>query len=206
MEIPAPRQEECCQRALDARRRREFTFGDWATEKDSAAAFDLAVPTDLFVVYREVWGVLIQPRPAQADRRSEPDQGEQKKMRIDRVLVPTSRLLDLGWNFGVVGCELKRSGEKIGPAIAQAMDYSRSVFTLEPSRFRVWLDYVFIWPMEKQGSTIGSICAQQRIGSALSTRYCRFALKSGETSILDVQRDGRIRVGGVQAGAKVGSR
>lgn len=174
-----------------------FTIGNWATEAESAAAFDAAVPLELFKMHKEVRGTLLQPRPAQIGRT----------VRIDRVLLPTEHLLDLGWKFGIIGCELKRSGAKIGPPIAQAIDYGRSVFTLEPSKFRVYLDYVFIWPMAKHGSTLGSICAQQRIGSALSDgRYSRFALKSGETGILDVQYDGRIRIGGTQAGAKVGSR
>lgn len=195
MSIDVPPQQHYI--PAEERKNREFTIGDWSTEAESAAAFDAAVPLELFRMHREVRGTLLQPRPAQVDRT----------VRIDRVLVPTEHLLDLGWKFGIIGCELKRSGEKIGPPIAQAIDYGRSVFTLEPSKFRIYLDYVFIWPMAKHGGTLGSICAQQRIGSALGDgRYSRFALKSGETGILDVQCDGRIRIGGTQAGAKVGSR
>lgn len=181
--------------AKRAQRQKEFTIGDWATEVESALAFDAAVPTDLFRIYREVRGTLVQPRPGQVDRA----------MRIDRVLVPRDALLDLGWKYGIVGVELKRSGEKIGPPIAQAMDYSRGVWTL-PGDMRVWLEYVFVWPMAKQGSTIGSICAQQRVGSCGAlAQWSHFYLKSGETSLLDIS-DGRVRVGAVESGAKVGSR
>lgn len=189
LELPAQRTDE--------RRQREFTTGDWATEQDSAIAFDAAVPTELFNIYREVRGTLVNPRPTQVER----------SMRIDRILVPTTYLLTLGWQFGIIGCELKRSGEKIGPPIAQAMDYSRSVFTLEPSKFRIWLDYVFIWPMSKQGGTTGSILAQNRIGSAYGdARYNRFQLMSGESAVLRVGHDNSVRIGNVQAGSRAGSR
>lgn len=177
--------------------RNGFTSGDWTTEKESEVAFDAIVPSELFDVHPQVWGSLVQPRAGQQ---------VDKQMRIDRVLVPTNRLLDLGWKFGIIGCELKRSGEKIGPAIAQAMDYSRAVWTLQPSRFRVWLDYIFIWPMPKQSGPVASICAQNRIGSVTgSTEYGNFQLKSGETSLL-VVNPGRVRVGKIECGAKVGSR
>ncbi len=184
--------------ARPRQREREFTIGDWATEIESAAAFDEAVPIDLFKVYPEVRGTLLSPRPGQADR----------SMRIDRLLVPTEDLLGMGWQFGIIGCELKKSGAKIGPAIAQAMDYSRTVWTLEPSKFRVMTDYVFIWPMAKQGCTVGSILAQSRIGSANATRYVRFKLMCGETPILHVEPDphGSVRIGMQACGAKAGSR
>lgn len=177
-------------------REKEFTIGDWATEIESAAAFDEAVPTDLFKIHREVRGTLMSPRPAQMDR----------SMRIDRILVPTDRLLDLGWQFGIIGCEIKKSGVKIGPVIAQAMDYSRTAWQLGP--FRVLTDYTFIWPMAKQGSTIGSILAQNRIGSANTSNYVRFKLMCGESPILHVEPGSYrpVRVGTKACGARAGSR
>jgi hypothetical protein len=174
----------------------EITLGEWATEADSATAFDQNVP-EMFEVYKEVRGTLISPRPAQIDR----------SMRIDRVLIPKRELLDLGWKYGIVGVELKRSKEKIGPAIAQAMDYSRTVWTLEPTKFQIWLNYVFIWPMAKQSGTIASICAQQRIGSAYGAdEYVQFGLKVGETGIFELRKDGRRSIGKVEPGTKAGSR
>lgn len=177
-------------------REREFTIGEWATESESAMAFDKAVPADLFKVHCEVRGTLMSPRPAQADR----------SMRIDRVLVPTEQLLSLGWQFGIIGCELKRSGEKIGPAIAQAMDYSRTAWQLGP--FRVLTDYTFIWPMAKQGNTVGSILAQNRIGSADANDRVQFKLMCGETPILRIEPGSYkpIRVGATACGARAGSR
>lgn len=173
-----------------------YTSGDWLTEYDSAAAFDVAADTDLWTIHREVRGVLAQPRPHQVD----------KTLRIDRVLVPTARLIQAGWTHGIIGCEIKRSNVKIGPAIAQAMDYSRGVWTLDPSGFRVWLDWVFIWPMGKQYGTTASVLAQNRIGSATSDKWVRLHLKSGENTVLRLGYDGTISIGAATNGAKVGSR
>lgn len=191
---------ERARQVVEWQHKKEFTTGFYQTENESADAFDRAVPHDLFKVHREVCGTLISPRPAQSGVR----------MRIDRILVPKPKLLDEhGWRFGIVGCELKCSGEKVGPAIAQAMDYSRTVWLLDPDRqrFRICLDYVFIWPMAKFGGTLASICAQNRIGSAYGDeQYTKFGLKSGETGILDVQTNGRVRVGKVLTGTRSGSR
>lgn len=169
----------------------EVTFGDWKTEVESAAAFDKAVPNELFTVHREVCGTLIHPRPMQVERSS----------RIDRILMPTERLIDMGWRFGIIGVELKRSGEKIGPPIAQAMDYGRSIWTLEPSKFKVYLDYVFIWPMGKQAGNVASICQQNRIGSAYQDYWGNLGLKCGGARILS-----GLQVGTVDGCKKVGSR
>ena len=100
----------------------------YATESLAAAAFDSAIATtDLFTPYAEVPGTLIQPRPGQID----------KSVRIDRLLIPKQRLLDMGWTHGIIGVELKRSDIKLGPPIAQAMDYSRSVWIIPSSRFQI---------------------------------------------------------------------
>lgn len=173
-----------------------YTTGDWTTEHDSAAAFDAAIGTDLWKIHREVSGVLTQPRPHQVI------QG----VRIDRLLIPTDKLLGAGWNQGIIGCEIKRSNVKIGPPIAQAMDYSRAIWTLRPSGIRVWLDWVFIWPMGKQMGTTASVLAQNRIGSASADSWTRIHFKCGENNIIRVGRDGDIAIGACTNGAKVGSR
>lgn len=144
-------------RAVPTEHHRSLTVGEWATEQESAAVFDAAVGDRWWTVYREVSGVLLQPRPAQTDGA----------LRIDRVLIPKKPLIDAGWKHGAIGVELKRSGEKIGPPISQAIDYSRGAFTIP--RFggvRVVLDWVFIWPVASQGGTTASLMAQNRLGSA----------------------------------------
>jgi hypothetical protein len=177
----------------------ELTFGTWATEAEAAAELDAALAAcGLWSVYSEVRGTLCQPRPAQND----------KTLRIDRVLIPNQRLRGLGWAHGAIGVEIKRSGVKIGPPIAQAMDYSRTTWIIEElGGLRVWLDWVFIWPMPKQGDTVGSILAQNKIGSATASRYYLLHLQSGSgQNLITVTRDGEITIGAGASGRKAGSR
>lgn len=177
----------------------DITLGTWTTEVASAAALDRALATaDLWKVYSEVEGTLIQPRHGQVD----------KGMRIDRILVPNKRLLDLGWQNGIVGVEIKRSGEQVGPAIAQALDYGRSVFDIPGSGFAVWLSFVFIWPTSFMGSppAIRSICQQQHVGSAFSTNHDLLILQCGSFNILEVSREGDLRLKNPTYGRKAGSR
>lgn len=170
----------------------------YATEVESAAALDLILDqVNLFTIYREVRGTLLQPRPGQVD----------KSVRIDRVLLPTERLLALGWPHGIVGVEIKKDeATTLGPAIAQAMDYTRSVFTLAPWNYQVILGFVFLWPMPKQSGPMASVCAQNRIGSVSATGWDPLQFKSGEQNVLRVHRDGQVSIGIGSNGNKVGSR
>lgn len=181
---------------IDRRLTSRYTTGSWSTEDESAAAFDDAAGHDLWTVYPEVSGVLSQPRPSQPD----------KGLRIDRILVPRQKLIAAGWNHGCVGVEIKRSNVKIGPPIAQAMDYSRAVWTLPTAGIKVWLDWVFIWPMEPQHETTGSILAQNRIGSASEGFSSRLHLRSGSSNVIRVGRDGSINIGHAANGCKAGNR
>lgn len=177
----------------------EVTFGTWATEEAAAEALDDALlACGLWSVYTEVWGVPCQPRPVQAD----------KKLRIDRVLIPNQRLRDLGWAHGAIGIEIKKSGIKIGHPIAQAMDYSRALWIVNQlGGLRVWLDWVFIWPMPKQGSTVGSILAQNRIGSATASRWNLLHLQTGSgQNLITISHTGVIAIGAAASGRKAGSR
>lgn len=176
----------------------QTTLGSWQDEKAAESALDaiLGEHANLWNVESEVWGRLIQPSVGQADQA----------VRIDRVLTPKADLINLGWKHGAIGIECKRSGEKIGPAIAQAADYSRSLFELQKNHVRVWLNMVFIWPMSAQHGALASILYQQRIGSAYSHNWTKLRLKVGEHGVLRIGRDGVVEVGGAPTQRKVGSR
>lgn len=174
-----------------------YTIGDWTTEAQSAAALDRALlACGLWTVYREVCGTVVQPRPSQPDR----------SVRIDRLLVPNERLAAAGWKHGVIGVEIKRSGVKIGQPIAQAMDYSRATWTLPVGGIRVWLDWIFLWPVGKQHGTTASILAQNRIGTASADQWTTLHLRTGEHNVLRVGADEQIEIGTAANGQKVGSR
>ena len=172
------------------------TAPTFTTEAETCTAFDdIIAHPGLFTSNADVRGTLLQPRPGQVD----------KSVRIDRILLPTVQLLDLGWRHGIIGVELKRSGIKIGPAIAQAMDYTRSVFTLAAG-YQVVPSMVFLFPLEKQHGPLASVLAQQRIGAAQTTRGSLLHLTSGEMNILHVANTGEVRIGAQSSGTKVGSR
>jgi hypothetical protein len=174
-----------------------LTTGEYADEQQGVAALDrLLEKADLWHIYPEVRGIVAQPRPEQAD----------KTVRIDRVLVPNRRLIDLGWRHGTIGIEAKRSGVKIGPVIAQAMDYRRSVWQVGEAGTSVWLDWCFIWPMAKQHGPLASVLSQQRIGSVNSSRWHLLYFQAGESTVLEVGWDGVVEVGTANHGKRVGSR
>lgn len=168
-----------------------------ATEAHNADTFDkVMAAAGLFTVYPEVTGTLVQPRPGQVD----------KAMRIDRVLVPNNRLVSLGWTHGVIGVELKPTGAKLGPAVSQAMDYSRSTFTLPNGGFQVMPSWVFLYPFDKQHGDMASVMAQHRIGTASTDKWTMLALAAGEANVLRVSWDGTTRIGIANTGTKAGRR
>lgn len=169
----------------------------YATEAEACVAFDAAVAsTGLFHIHREVRGTLTQPRPGQVD----------KTVRIDRILIPAQRLIDLGWRHGIVGVEIKRSGVKLGPALAQAMDYTRSTFTLEGGDFLIVPTWVLVWPAENEHGPMASVMAQNRVGVVESNKWATLRLRVGEMTLLHVSSTGEVRIGSQSAGRKVGSR
>ena len=138
------------------------TGDEFATEEDAWSAFDrvMEAKDEYFRVNKEVSGEVIQPRAGTGSAG----------VRIDRLIVPTSRACEAGWRHGPFGVEGKRSGKKVGPVIAQAMDYARSAFFLA-NGFTVVLEWVFVWPLDTVPGDLGSVMAQSRIG------YCHFSGK-----------------------------
>ena len=128
-------------------------------------------------------------------------------MRIDRILIPNERLYAAGWRHGAIGIEIKRSGEKLGPPLAQAMDYTRAAWTIREARgISVFLSMVFIWPMPKQYGPLASVLVHNRIGSASFSQWTSLYLQFGDETILHIDVPGEFRLGNGNSGRKVGSR
>lgn len=173
-----------------------FTCGEFQTEAESAAAFDSIVErSGLFHAYKEVPGCLMQPRL----------RCEEKGVRIDRILVPTKTVVDAGWVFGDIGVEVKCSGKKIGPVVAQALDYMRSAFLL-PNGRTIVLDQIFIWPFCRAAGDVESIMTQHRIGGVWSSDWRPLTFNMSATTILSWNRDGSVFCKKCSFGRKAGSR
>jgi len=174
----------------------ERTCGTWQTEAESVAAFDRLIDEiGLFMIYREIRGMYLQPKLGQ----------ELKTPRIDRVLVPRPSLIDQGWTHGPIGIECKRSDENIGRPLAQLLDYSRATWLIEPTKgIWVMLPWVFLWPMPKTSGVLASLLAQHRIGSA-EPHYSGLKLASGGSVLGQFTKYG-VRIGAGTNGLKAGSR
>lgn len=126
------------------------------------------------------------------------------------MLVPTAKLRDAGFSHGFVGVEIKASGVNIGPAISQALDYSRSVWRL-PGGYDCMARYYFLFPAKAQGGIAASVMAQNRLGTAESTwpdrEYHQLRFKCGEQLFLRYHFEtDQIEIGKLNFGNRTGSR
>lgn len=171
-----------------------FFSGAYTTEKQATEALDdLILPLGLFEVYSEVCGKYIAQRPGI----------EASTPRIDRVFMPTAALLDLGWSLPI-GVECKRSGTKLGPAVAQAIDYTWAEFKVYGQT--VYLQYIFLWPLPTQFGPIASVMDQNRIGSLNVDSYHKIKFAGSFGNILSIDGQGEISMCQPKNGRKMGSR
>lgn len=172
-----------------------YTPGPWATEIESEAALDKAIEiTGMFSIYKQVRGHYMSPRP----------DTEHKTPRIDRILLPSPRLTQLGWDHGIIGIECKRSGEKIGRPISQMLDYSRAMWSIGDGAYVV-CKWVLLWPLNPLGGPVASIMAQNRLGGVLVDGYNGLCFHSANTRLARF-KNGTAEIKVVPHGNKVGSR
>jgi hypothetical protein len=179
------------------------SFGNWETEKESVEFLvEVIGKSDLFKVYKEVEGTIIQPRLQTPIN---------KTMRIDLILYPMPKIMGKGWARGVIGIECKKSGVKLNHPLAQSMDYARTVWSL-PSGFHFMCEYFFLWPFRAVHGLAASIMEQQRIGTVEYKEYNNpewtyLRFKCGESRILSYSPfNDSIDVGSTKSGRKSGSR
>lgn len=141
-----------------------LTSGDFLTETAAWEPFDRMVTlTGAFNIYREIDGEYLQPRCGTEDKRA----------RIDRLLVPNRKAVDAGWTNGIIGVEGKKSGFKIGKLVSQAIDYTRCVFRLKEPIPEVLIMpvWVFIYPSDRIYGDLESVMAQNRVGTINIGQY-----------------------------------
>jgi hypothetical protein len=172
---------------------REKFFGEWLIEDDAGAEFDRRIEASgLFRSYAEVPGFYLAARVHR----------EPKSARIDRILVPTPKLKAAGWS-STIGVEIKASGEKLGPALCQAIDYTYAAFDIGGTF--VHPEMIFLWPLQKQVRAVKSVMVQNGIGEVFDTRAESLVFNS-EHALIRVSRDGSVKTAPHVAAKKVGSR
>jgi len=175
--------------------RLDVTCGDWTVESDAEDFFvQFVATTGMFRAHRQVFGEPLWKHFWQ----------EHQAVKADVLLLPTRKLYDAGWRSGAIVIEVKRSGEKIGPGCNQLIDYTNSVFFL-PSGVAVVPTFGFLFPAPKQHGPLASIMAHQHLGTA-AIRHGSLNLFCGESRVLTLGQDGRIDIGNVNFGRKLGAR
>lgn len=174
-----------------------LTTGDFDTEATSVAALLSVLGNRWFTPYREVPGHYLFARP----------HTENSQPRADLILRPTRELVTAGWTYGCLGVECKRSGVKLGPLVAQVLDYQAAAFYpdggtgIVPTLWAMWPAGQIAGPME-------SVLAQRRILTAdVSGRRGGpwVVFRCGGRNALLISAEGVV-VGSVVSGAKRGSR
>lgn len=181
------------------------SFGQWKDEVSAAAEFDRRIAkSGLFRSYAEVRGFYLTHRPNR----------ENKTARIDRILIPTANLVRLGWRR-TIGVEIKRSDEKIGRPLAQAIDYTYCNWNLadnenQPRRDDVpdmWImvENVFLWPFPQQSRAVESVMLQNGVGVIHESPRSPLIFQL-ERQVIRIDADGVVSVQAPNSGTKVGSR
>jgi hypothetical protein len=161
------------------------------------AEFDrLAQASGLFgPIYPEVRGAIIHPRLKSGEGA----------VRIDRILMPGPKLMAAGWEHGPIGVEGKCPGEKMGKALVQATDYTRSTFELKPG-FHIMLEWVYLWPFRGAYGDLASTMAQNRVGTVHTSPYYSLLFQAAHQHMIEVRKDGAYSVKNSPMGCKRGAR
>lgn len=175
----------------------EAACGDYEDEKAGLLDLDLRIQaTGLFNIASEARGTLLQPLP-----NSEP-----KEMRIDRILFPTTKLIGRGWRHGYIGVEAKKPGEKMGPALAQAMDYLRTAFISPNTGARIMVNWLVLWPFEFPSGPTESVMAQNRVATCTPRVKGLHFKTSGETLLYHSPYNDETRIRKLDTVRKNGAR
>lgn len=175
------------------------TCGHYATEDQAVCDLLSKVNVSHWVVHREVDGWLLHPRSFSDGKLN---------LRVDVMLEPTEYLQLLGWRWGPIAIECKRSKFNVGPALCQIMDYTRCVWSL-PNGFQVMSRLSFLWHFKPPGGTVASMMVNNRIGGAFLRDYRRdrLVLMFNSTVAYEDQGADQPRLANeLRGGSKTGSR
>jgi hypothetical protein len=185
-----------------------LTCGDYQDEIASGKQFDECIQkSGLFKIWgkgssKGITGEMIQRLPSVKYN---------DHYYIDRILEPTPKMQDAGWDKGLIGVELKKSHVKVGPPLSQMLDYLRCVWN-GPGNIKVLIDYCFLWPLEKCGGATASIMAQNHIGGVClqyppEKEYHRLVFHIGEQYVIQYKPGSdKVEVRNLNIGNRTGSR
>lgn len=175
------------------------TCGSWDDEADAEDYFaDFVTATGLFTVYRQVCGrAVAEPHFRDHEKSS-------TSLRADFLLVPRRKLIDLGWDGGIILIEAKRSGLPIGKGLSQVLDYMGAVWTIQGG-IGIAATFGFLFPALRQRNALASVMAHRHIGTA-AIRRDTLELVCGEKRVISIGRAGDVDLGSTDFGRKTGSK
>ena len=160
----------------------QTTAGDYESETAASGGLAhclLSNDSGLFgECYREVRGQY---------RRVPPGADPSKGCRIDFVVSPSLKLMEMGWRLGPIFIEVKRSNTKIGKVIVQCIDYRNAVFEVAPG-FWVEPQWIFIFPLSHPAGDIASVMAHNCVGNAEVSPWQGLKLMAGSQNVL-IEKD-----------------
>ena len=124
-----------------------------------------------------------------------------RPLKIDRILFPTEKLLERGWNHGPIGVEIKADKSPLHKTMLQCFDYRRCFFQPRnhpPTHLR----YVAMYPFPTQH--VPSLLIGLGLATCYVNTYGDFCLHSGDINLMPRWNSGTIRQ--VNTGRKFGSR
>lgn len=167
-----------------------LTCGKYETENDAVKHFDSLINPDFFINEKEVIGRrLFDDKPIDKD-------GVGQRVRVDRILIPTGKAVEMGWRQGAIGVEIKKSRMAMGGIYAQILEYRQSVFRLsEKMCFLRIMPMVFaVFPSNNTLRDLHSLQSSQIILSCRHRQYDNsLHFGTGNGVVLDIFKD-RIEV------------
>lgn len=124
---------------------------------------------------------------------------------FDFLLTPTQKLIAAGWEAGIVGVEVKKSGHKAGPLVTQMKDYRNAVYRIKNGILVVPSIVCCFPPLTSVKGPLQNVMANNALGCArVNNHGTSFLVDSTNVFACDV--GGNVTVKPLKSGMKNGSR
>lgn len=184
---------------LNSQSATEVTSGSYELEADSWSAFDDFINgNQFFVMEKEVFGKkLFDEKPAKIEIISCKSCGAEHRImkrhdvKVDRILHPTAKAVEMGWKWGPIAVEMKRSSSAIGPVFAQIFEQQKSLFKSVVLGCTRIMPLIFsVFPCGVYGHDVHSIQETQIILSCSFSKYKKaLQFKTLSNNVLEIEKD-----------------
>lgn len=138
---------------------------DFSTEKDAESFFDSKINSNYFIIERQIPGRrLYDDKPVK--------ESDTQWLIPDRILHPTEKTFNLGWKWGPIAVEIKKSNMAIAPVFAQVMEQRQTILrSTHLLNTRIMPLLFAIFPCDGLTGDLHSISETQLILSCSYNKY-----------------------------------